>query len=154
MTQFPDNESELKAVVRSATGYDDIEDELQATDLDSIVGQSEGRLMLEADVTESTLYNDDGLSFALAAYTKIRAKAAAENVGLSSYSLGAEEVSFDTSDPETSQQLQLWHEDARVGLDRSDADDQTDDLTIANSSQYIGESYAYGHPHGRDGRRH
>ena len=153
MTQFPDNESELKAVVRAATGYDDIEDELQATDLDSIVGQSEGRLMLEADVTEAALYNNDGLSFALAAYTKIRAKAAAENVGLSSYSLGAEEVSFDTSDPDTSQQLQLWHEDARVGLERSDADDQTDDLTIANSSQYIGDTYVYGHPHDHNSRR-
>jgi len=143
MTQFPDNEDELKAVVRSATGYDDIEDELQATDLDSIVGQSEGRLILEADTTEQQMYNDDGLSFALAAYTKIRAKAAAENVGLSSYSLGAEEVSFDTSDPETSQQLQLWHEDARVGLDQSDEDDTSDEVTIANSSEYIGESFMY-----------
>ena len=153
MTQFPDNESELKSVVRSATGYEDIDDELEATDLDSIVGQSEGRLMLEADVSESTMYNDDGLSFALAAYTKIRAKAAAENVGLSSYSLGAEEVSFDTSDPETSQQLRLWHEDARVGLDRSDEDGPTDEVTIANSSQYIGDTYAYGHSHDHDSRR-
>jgi len=149
MTQFPDNEGELKSVVRSETGYDDIDDELQATDLDSIVSQSEGRLMLEADVSESTLYNDDGLSFALAAYTKIRAKAAAENVPLSSYSLGAEEVSFESADPDTSQQLLLWHEDARVGLDRSDADSTQGGLTIANSSQYIGDSYVYGSPHGR-----
>jgi len=147
VTQFPDNESELKAVVRSATGYDDIDDELQATDLDSIVGQSEGRLILEADTTEQQVYNDDGLSFALAAYTKIRAKAAAENVGLSSYSLGAEDVSFESADPETSQQLQLWHEDARVGLDRSDEDTASGDLTIANSSGYIGNSHIYDSRH-------
>lgn len=136
--KYPTSDSELVQIVRGETGYEDTPDELPSSDMDVVIGQSKARMELETGST--AYYSDDGLGFALAAYTKMRAKAAVENVSLASYTIGDEQVSFHNADPETSQQLQQWAEDVRVGLDSSSVDSDTG-LKPRNSSGYIGEQY-------------
>jgi hypothetical protein len=134
--KYPTTDSELVQIVRGETGYEDTEDELPQADMDVVVGQSKARVELSTGSTQ--YYSDDGLGFALAAYTKMRAKAAVENVSLASYTIGDEQVSFKDADPETNQQLQQWAEDVRVGLDSTDVDEDTG-LKPRNTSGYIGE---------------
>lgn len=137
MVKFPSDKSEISTIVRAETGYEDNDDELPQSDLDTIIDQAMGRVELKTG--SSQWFSDDGLGFALAAYAKMRAKAAMENVPLSSYTLGAEQVSFNEADPETSQQLQQWAEDVRVGLDASSVDDDTGKMP-SNTAGYIGET--------------
>jgi hypothetical protein len=136
--RYPTSDSELQTAVRDETSYDNTEDELPQTQLDTIIERAKGRMELETG--SSAWYSDDGLGYALVAYTCMRAKAAVENVPLSSYSLGDEQVSFDTSDATDSQQMEQWAEDVRVGLDASDKDEQTGPR-LADSAGYVGENY-------------
>lgn len=137
MVKYPSDKSDVSTVVRAETGYEDNADELPQSDLDTIIDQAMARVELKTG--SNRWFSDDGLGFALTAYAKMRAKAAMENVPLSSYTLGAEQVSFNEADPETSQQLQQWAEDVRVGLDASDVDDDTGKMP-SNTSGYIGET--------------
>lgn len=148
--KYPTTDSELEQIVRGETGYEDAEGELPTSDMEVVIEQSKGRMELETG--SDAYYSDDGLGFALAAYTKMRAKAAVENVPLSSYNIGDEQVSFDTDDPEDSHQLQQWAEDVRVGLDASDLD-ESQGPGMQNTSGYIGESYVHGE-HGYDSTRY
>lgn len=138
--KYPDDDTELKEAVRGDTLYDDTPDELSSDDLDRIVERAKGRLELETGVSESTIFSDDGLSFALVAYACMRAKAAIENISLSSYRIGQEDVEFHNADPDDSQQLQQWADDVRVGLDASDRDSPTGP-TPQNTGDFIGEKY-------------
>lgn len=136
--RYPENDDDVKTIVRAETGYEDTVDELVETDLDTLVERAKGRVELRTGA--DTWYSDDGLGFALGAYACMRAKAAMENVSLSSYRFGQEEVSFTTSDADTNQQLQQWAEDVRVGLDASAVDD-TSSPQPTNTSGYVGETY-------------
>lgn len=136
--QYPSDDDDLTTIVRDETSYEDTDDELPQSQLDTIIEQSKAKVELETG--SNSWYSDDGLGFALAAYTKMRAKAAVENVPLSSYSLGAEDVSFPEVDPEDSQQLQQWADDVKTGLDASSTA-SSGNLQPANSSEYIGESF-------------
>lgn len=138
--RYPNTDSELKTIVRDETSYDSTEDELPETQLDTIIERAKGKI--EMRTGSDAWYSDDGLGYALAAYAAMRAKAAVENVPLSGYSLGDERVSFNADDPETSQQLQMWADDVRDGLDSS-AIETTDDQRPTNTSSYIGESYVH-----------
>lgn len=138
--RYPTSDSELKTIVRDETSYEDTPDELPSTQLDTIVEQAKAKLELTTGTDQ--WYSDDGLGFALAAYAKMRAKSAVENVPLGSYTLGDEQVTFDTDDPEDSQQLQQWAEDVNDGLNASDLD-SSQGLTMQNSSGYIGESHVH-----------
>lgn len=138
MPQYPSNDSELRQRVRDRTSYEDTADELPQSQLEGIVDSAKSRLELEAST--DAWYSDDGITFSLVAYTCMRAKAAVENVPLDGYSIGDEEVSFDSEEPDDSAQYQQWAEDVRVGLDSSDKDSSTS-LKMQNSSSYIGGSY-------------
>lgn len=149
--RYPDNDEELKQIVRAETGYADNEDELSDSDLDVIVERSKGKVELSTDSDQ--WYTDNGLGFALAAYTCMRAKAAVENVPLASYSFGDEQVSFESADVDQSQQLQQWAEDVRDGLDKSNVD-QSVGPTPTNTSGYIGETYTHDRHSDHDHRHH
>lgn len=136
--RYPTTDSELKTIVRDETSYDNTADELPDSQLDTLVERAKAKV--ELTTGSSAWYTDNGLGFALAAYACMRAKSAVENVPLSGYSLGDERVSFDADDPETSQQLQMWAEDVRDGLDASAVDDPQGP-TPTNTSGYIGESH-------------
>lgn len=138
--KFPKSDSELRQRVRDETSYEDHADELPQSQLDGIIGAAKGRLELETGSDQ--WYSDDGLGFALAAYTCMRAKAAVENVSMSSYSIGDEQVSFESASPEDSQQLQQWAEDVTVGLDASSLDTAQGPVPT-NTADYVGESYIH-----------
>jgi hypothetical protein len=141
-TRYPEDDLELKEAVRDETSYENTEDELPESQLDGIIERSKGRLQLETGVADGAWYSDRGLGFALGAYACMRAKAAVENISLSSYSLGDEQVSFTNTDPDSSQQLQQWAEDVNVGLDASSLD-QPQGPTPTNTSGYIGEDWTH-----------
>lgn len=145
MPRYPSTDSELKAQVRDITSYEDTQDEMPETQLDGIVDRAKGAMELETG--SDAWYSDDGLGFALVAYTAMRAKAAIENVPLASYSIGDEQVSFDDDVPDDSAQYQQWADDIRTGLDASELDESRGP-TLRNSTNYIGESYT------RDPDRH
>lgn len=136
--RYPTTDDELETIVRDETSYDDTPDELPSSQLGTVIERAKGRMELETGSDQ--WYVDDGLGYALAAYACMRAKAAVENVALSDYSIGDEDVSFTETDPETSQQLQQWAEDVTVGLNGSDLD-TSQGLTLSNSTGYIGDSY-------------
>lgn len=132
------DDTTLKSRVRNATGYEDNQDELPETQLDSIV--NDAKLKVAIKTGSEAWYTDRGLSLVLYAYTCMRAKAAVENIAIVSYSLGNESVNMRNADPEDSQQIQQWADDIRDGLDASDADTKQR-LSMANTSGYIGEQY-------------
>lgn len=138
--RYPDNDNELKTIVRDETSYDNTEDELPDTQLDTIVERAKGKV--ELTTGSSAWYSDDGLGYALAAYACMRAKSAVENVPLSGYSLGDERVSFSSDDPDASQQLNQWAQDVKDGLEASDADESVGPKPT-NTSGYIGESHIH-----------
>lgn len=142
--RYPKTDSELKNAVRGETSYEDTTDELPSSQLDVVVERSKGRMELETG--SNNWYSDDGLGFALVAYTSMRAKAAVENIPLSSYNIGDEQVSFEHASPEDSHQLQQWAEDVNVGLNASNAD-SAQGPQLADSAGYIGGSYAHEDPH-------
>jgi hypothetical protein len=136
--RYPETDDELKTIVYSGTSYEDSPDELPESQLDIIIEQAKAKVEL---TTESdSWYTDDGLGFALAAYTKMRAKSAVENIGLSNYSLGAEDVSFHHADPDESLQLEQWAEDVNDGLDASNVT-ESGNLQPRDSAGYVGENY-------------
>lgn len=136
--KFPKSDSELYARVRDETSYEDTQDELPQSQLQGIAEIAKGRLELEVGTDQ--WYSDDGIGFALGAYTAMRAKAAIENVPLASYSIGDEQVSFDDDSVDDSAQYQQWAEDINVGLNASEID-EPQGPTLQNSTSYIGESY-------------
>lgn len=138
--KYPTSDDELKTVVRADTDYSDNEDELPEGRLDVLVERAKARLQMETGVADGEWYSDDGLGFALAAYACMRAKASVENISMSSYSIGEEEVVFSNATPEQSQQLQQWAEDVSAGLDYSDADEDTGKMP-RNTADYVGETY-------------
>lgn len=136
--RYPDTDAELKDIVRAETSYEDTADELPSTQLDAIVERAKAKTELETG--SDAWFTDNGLGFALAAYTSMRAKAAVENFSLSNYSMGDEQVGFASDDPEDSQQIQQWADDVKTGLDASGVDEQQGP-TPTNTSGYIGEDY-------------
>lgn len=136
--KFPTTDSEVKDAVRSETSYEDTTDELPDSQLSDIIERAKGRMELETG--SSAYYSDDGLGFALVAYTCMRAKAAVENISLRSYSLGDTDLTFKDTDPESSMQLEQWAQDVKVGLDGSDLDSSQGPV-MKNTSGYIGETY-------------
>ena len=138
MPRYPSTDAELKSQVRDITSYEDTQDELPSDQLDGIVDRAKARMELETGSDQ--WYNDDGLGFALVAYTAMRAKASIENVPLASYSIGDEQVTFDDDDIEDSAQYQQWADDVRVGLDASSLDESSGPV-LRNSTSYIGDDY-------------
>ena len=135
------DDSELKTRVRSATGYEDDEDEgILTSDLDNIIKDAKAKVFLETNAKK--WYTDDGLGFALLAYTCMRTKAQVENFAISKYSLGNESVTTRNATEEQSQQIQQWADDVRTGLNASELDKSTKQK-MRNTSGYVGESYIY-----------
>ncbi|UBF23166.1 hypothetical protein M1M34_gp015 [Haloarcula tailed virus 2] len=135
------SDPELKTRVRSATDYNDDEDEgILDSDLDNIIKDAKSKVFLETG--SKAWYTDDGLGFALIAYTCMRTKAQVENFAISSYTLGNETVNTRNATPEQSQQIQQWADDVRTGMNASELDGSTKPK-MQNTSGYIGEDYVY-----------
>lgn len=132
------SDSELKARVRQETGYEDLEFELPESDLDGLIESAKQKVYLETNSDQ--WYSDTGLGFALLAYTCMRAKASIENANIDGYELGDQEVTVKNANPNTSQQIQMWADDANGGIANSNVDTSGGNQ-MRNTSSYIGEQY-------------
>lgn len=145
--KFPSNDTELKQAVRGETDYADSPDELpdtstgSGTSMSKVIERAKARVQLETG--SSAWYSDNGIGHALVAYASMRAKAAVENAAIVGYSLGDQEVTLRNADPETSQQIQQWAEDVKVGLDASSSD-TSQRPRMRNSTAYIGRDHIHG----------
>ena len=135
------SDTELKQKVRADTQYDDNTDELPESTLDVLIETAKLRVKLKTGSDE--WFTDAGLGLVLLAYTCMRAKVAVENVNIEEYQLGNQRVRTRNADPETSQQMQQWAEDIRVGLNASDTY-KPQRPGLQNSSSYIGDDYIRG----------
>lgn len=133
---------ELKARVWQATSYEDSPDELPETQLESLIKDAQLKVYLKTGSDQ--WFTDPGLGLVLFAYTCMRAKAAIENFAIVRYAIGDETVTTRNADPDDSQQIQMWAEDVRDGLNASSVD-MTQRPTLENTSGYIGDSHVHGH---------
>jgi hypothetical protein len=131
-----DNDSDLEAAVRSATGYHDEVDELTPTNLTAHIDDAKRDVYIETDSTD--WYDDLALGQALKAHTCIIAKVAVENYSVSSYSFGDITIAAPDASPEDSLQLQQWAQQAAEALEESDANDDATATGLSNTSAYIG----------------
>lgn len=134
----PTSDSDVKTAVRAETQYADNVDELPDSELSTLIERAKHRVALETGST--AWYSDSGMGLVLIAYTCMRAKAAVENAAIVSYSLGDESVQLRNATPETSQQIQQWADDVRVGMSASSVDSSSR-IKPRNTSGYIGETY-------------
>lgn len=134
----PTSDSDVKTAVRAETQYADNVDELPDAELTTLIERAKHRVALETGSTD--WYTDSGMGLVLIAYTCMRAKAAVENAAIVSYSLGDESVQLRNATPETSQQIQQWADDVRVGMSASSVDSSSR-IKPRNTSGYIGETY-------------
>lgn len=140
---------ELKERVRFATDYTDTSDDgLTESQLESIIRDAQLKVYLTTD--SDAWFTDSGLGLVLFAYTCMRVKAAVENFAIVRYAIGDETVTTRDADPEDSQQIQMWAEDVRDGLNASSVD-TTNRPTLSNTASYVGESHYHDYSgHDRD----
>jgi hypothetical protein len=131
-----DDDDDLQAAVRSATGYHDEIDELTPSNLEAHIEDAKRDVYIETDSTE--WYDDLALGQALKAYTCIITKVAVENYSVSSYSFGDITISAPDASPEESTQLQRWAEQAAEALEESAANEDAKPTGMRNTSGYIG----------------
>lgn len=112
------SDSELKTAVRSKTQYD--EGKLSQSDLETEIENAKRDLALQANVTQ--FYDDRGIAHALFGTTCAFAKGAVENSPVITKNLGAEDVTFRTSDG-NSLQLSQYEDIVQTGLANSDKTD-------------------------------
>lgn len=141
MTVNITSDEELKQKVRAETQYGDSSDELPDERLDVLIETAKLRVKLKTGSED--WYCDDGLGLVLMAYTAMRAKAAVENVHIEEYQLGNQRVRTRNTNAETSQQMQQWAEDIRLGLEASDTY-KSQRPGLQNTSSYIGDDYIRG----------
>jgi hypothetical protein len=134
------SDSDLRDAVRAETSYDDTEDELPQSQLDTLIDRAKHRVSVETGSEQ--WYSDDGLGLVLVAYTCMRTKSSMENFAIEEYSLGNQDITTRNADPEDSQQIQQWAEDVRVGLDRSTVDESPTPKP-RNTAHYVGENYVF-----------
>lgn len=131
------DDDELKTAVRDATSYDDGEDGVPESQLDGLLDDAKRELYGKTGSEE--WYDDVNYGQALKAWTCIVVKSAVENINIDSYNIANESISLSNADPDSSQQIQLWMNQATRALNQSDvAFDREQDLGLSNTTSYIG----------------
>jgi len=110
------DDTELKAAIRSETGYD----EGKIEDLSSIVDSAKRELALRADLTN--FYADRGSAMALFGIACVKAKSLAENQVIQVKDLGPDDVTFRTTDG-SSLQVKQYEQTVQLGLSSADNTD-------------------------------
>ena len=129
----PTSDTEAYELVRALTDYDDTDDELTQSSLDTHLRVA--KLNLYNEVGSKEFYEDPGLGQALVAATAIYAKAAVENYSVDRWSVGDTEIDVGAFNNPESAQFQQWAELHATGLEASDA---TPDYSPSNTTGYIG----------------
>jgi hypothetical protein len=140
-------DEELLAAVRDKTSYSDVPDQWPGSwdsNSSELTGQAGGNIddakrYLYAKTGSDQWYSDVAYGQALVAISAMKAKGAVENINISSYGIGDEQLSFSNATPEQSQQLQEWSAEAEEMLNKSDVQfDKDPDIQFSNTSSYIG----------------
>lgn len=109
------DEGDLKGAVRDETQYGT--DLIDEPTLDGLVDSGKRELALRTDVT--AFFDDRGIAVALLGIVCAKAKGAVENSPVVTKSIGAEDVTFRTSDG-SSLQLTQYEQMTQHGLSNSD----------------------------------
>lgn len=131
------DDATLKERVRTATGYEDSEEEVTDTELDTHVSDAKADLYARTD--SQTWYDDTAYGQSLKWWTCIIVKAAVENIVIEEYTLGggAESISYHDADPQSSQQIDMWADAVARNLDNADVENNPSP-SFRNSSNFVG----------------
>ena len=110
------SDSELKEVLRALTMYDDTEDELPTSTLDSQIKGAKIKLSTKLDIDPDDWYNDSGLSTALLGTTMILAKCAVENYSITRWDIGGQYIDVSGAGDTDQPQFNEWAEMVTDGL--------------------------------------
>lgn len=131
------NDTELKEAVRDSASYDDNQDEIPETQLNGLVDDAKREMYGRTKSDE--WYTEVNYGQALKAWTCIVVKAAVENINIDNFSIADEQISLINSDPDSSQQIQLWMNQASRALSNSEIElVEQQDVSFRNTSAYIG----------------
>jgi len=130
------DDTDAQEAVRAITTYQDQPDEVPQSELQSLLQRAKADLQVKTGSYK--WYRDFAYGNALVYHTAILTKAAVENIEIAQYEIGDEVI--ETRNAETdSQQLSLWAERVKEGLDNSDLNfDRDPNLNLRNTSSYIG----------------
>lgn len=132
-------DAELERAARDKTSYDT--SELPGDDTS---GQFQGIMQdakrhLEIRTGSDSWYSDLAYGHALVCMTALKMKEAVENVNISSYGIGDEQVAFSDTDPETSQQIISWSSEMSMAINQSGVSfPNQQDETFQNTGSFIG----------------
>lgn len=131
------NEKELIAAVRDKTSYDDSPDQWPT---EQAKGNFEdAQRYMYAKTGSKDWFSEVAYGQAMVALTAMKAKGAVENINISSFGIGDEQLSFTNATEEDSQQLREWSSEVDEMLNKSDIEFESDpDLSISNTASYIG----------------
>jgi hypothetical protein len=130
------SERELKFKIREITGYENTDDELPESTLDSVISAS--KLELELETGHTAWYSDKGLGFALLYLSCIKAKERIENYTVTEWDIGNETIDVSDVADEDSVQFKNWSRNVNKGVRKSKKTANSADL-FSNTSSYIGE---------------
>lgn len=135
------SDSDLETAVRDKASYGSNSDELPGS-ADS--GQFQGVMQdakrhLYMKTNSDEWYSEVAYGQALVALTALKAKEAVENINISSYGIGDENLRFTDANPESSQQIVAWSDELNEALEQSDLDfDGGGKPSFSNTSSYLG----------------
>jgi len=110
MTEYQlSSDTDLKEVVRALTLYDDTEDELPASTLDTQVRAAKIKLSTKLDTDPTDWYSDSGLSTALLGATLILSKCAVENYSITRWDVGGQYIDVSGNGDTDTPQLNEWN---------------------------------------------
>lgn len=130
------SDAEVKHKVRALTGYEDSDDELPEPTLDALLDISKSRLSTKAG--SQAWYTDPSLGQALLGVTAILAKSSVENYSVDSWTIGEESINVSGSGDDSDAQFSHWNQLVVEGLKSSNNADTEHNLSVSNTSEYIG----------------
>lgn len=133
------SDSELETAARDQTSYDtsELPGDHQSGQMQGLIESAKRVLHLKTGSDQ--WYSDRGYGHALTVLTQMKMKEAVENVNISSYGIGDEQVSFSETDPDTSQQIRSWSEELNMALSESGLSfSKQQDFGLRNTGSFIG----------------
>ncbi|WP_226041175.1 hypothetical protein [Natrinema sp. DC36] len=131
------SDAELEEAARDKTSYNDSVDEWPSAQASGNIDDAKRVLYMKTH--SQKWYSDVAYGQALVALTAMKAKEAVENVNITSYGIGDEQVAFSNANPETSQQIISWSGEVNDGIEESELDfDGGESPSFSNTASYIG----------------
>ena len=131
----PSTDTEVREMVRTLTEYDDTDDELPQSKLDSQLQMAKLRLYNELDIDGDEFYDDAGLGQALVASVAIYSKLAVENYSVTRWRIADQEIETSDMTETDSAQMTEWVQMYRNGVRKSKA---STSRGPTNTTGYIG----------------